>query len=148
MHKVFIAWIALFFISCAYPGSSISNIRFFDSYGKQYFLEDGANEIKENYGLQKAPKTVVIVASDPNSKRLESQLKIVSEIDPEKYRYIYIVGNSKKADKSGYYILPRDSEKLLGGEEFRVIVIGRGGKLLKNSVAILSKDEIIRYLMR
>ncbi len=147
MYKALIVSIAVFFISCSTSGP-VSDISFFDSYGKKYILKSAADEIKEDYGLPKAPKIILVLASEPNSKMAKLQLKAISEIDAERYPYIYVVGNSKKADRSGYFILPGQAKELLNGKKFKVILIGSGGNLLKGSTAPLTKDEIIRYLDR
>ena len=105
--------IILFFISlfaCAYNGNS-EEITFSDAYGKHYSSSTMGAVIKKEYDLDEKPKLILLATSNSDLEEFKSQLRIIKEIDAEKFQYLYVIANIETVDKSGYHTSKMDAKK-------------------------------------
>ncbi len=142
--------IILLFISlfaCAHKGNS-EKIVFYDSYGKYYSSDTVGAKIKKEYGLNEKPKLILLATSNSNLEEFKSQLRIIKEINAEKYQYLYVMANIEVVNNSGYHTSKMDAQKILGNSAFKIMIYDQNGTLIQNSNEVIDKKIILRYLTK
>lgn len=142
--------IVLFFISlfaCAHNRNS-EEITFFDAYGKRYSSNTVGAVIKKEYDLNEKPKLILLATSNSDLEEFKSQLRIIKEIDAEKFQYLYVIANVETVDKSGYHTSRIDAKKILGNSAFKIIIYDQNGTLAQSSKAVVDKKVILHHLTK
>jgi len=104
--------------------------------------------IKKEYGLDENPKLILLATSNSDLDKFKSQLKIIKEIDAEKFQYLYVIANSKTLNKSGYHTSIFDAKNILGNSTFKIIIYDQNGILVRNSALVLGKNMILQHLTK
>jgi len=142
--------IILFLISlfaCAHNGNS-EEITFSDSHGKHYSSNTVGAIIKKEYDLNEKPKLLLLATSNSNLEAFKSQLRIIKEIDAEKFQYLYVIANIETVDKSGYHTSKMDAKRILGNAAFKIIIYDQNGTLVQSSKAVVDKKVILHHLTK
>jgi hypothetical protein len=124
------------------------SIGFYDAYGKQYQSIFAPSDIRNEFGLSREPRIVIIATSTTANEKYLKQLSIVSRVDAEEFEYLYVVANTEEEDRSGYYVSVSESINILDGESFRVIVLDEKGEVLEKTSHVLSDNELKSHLTR
>lgn len=144
--RVFLYIFFLLALSGCSGGLETTDITFYDSYGKDYKIKSASETIKEEYNLNKKPKLILIATSSKNQTQYNRQMNIIHDTDPEKMQYLYIVANSEEVDTSGYYIEKTAANDILSGKNFRITLYNESGIPVKESNAVLNKDDLVKFL--
>lgn len=137
----------LLFFGCSAP-HKITDIYFYDSYEKKYQLSLFSETIKKEYNLNDKPKIIFVATSSADIKKYKDQMNILHVINAEEMSYLYVIANSNKEDRSGYFTDQSDAEKILSGKEFKIIIFNEQGKTIKESEQVLGKKDIISHLIK
>ena len=152
MNKLSFFILLLTLSSCStFSCSTIDNSRklvFYDSHGVLYPVNTTGLTIKEEFKLSEEPKIIFLATSDEENIKFKQQLNIFYKVNAEEMQYLYVIANSKKEDKSGYYADSSLSEEILSGENFKIIIYGKGGVVITESTSVLTKSELIYYLLK
>ncbi len=142
--------IILFFISlfaCAHNGNS-KEITFSDSHGKHYSSSTVGSTIKKEYDLNEKPKLILLATSNSDLEEFKSQLRIIKEIDAEKFQYLYVIANTETVNNSGYHTSKMDAKKILGNAAFKIMIYVQNGTLVQSSKAVIDKKAILNHLTK
>ncbi len=78
----------------------------------------------------------------------EAQLEIMSTLDAEELQYLYVIANSEKVDSSGYHMQTTESERILSGDDFKIIVYDENGSAILIENKVVSETDLEKHLPR
>jgi hypothetical protein len=101
-------------------------------------------EYKDEYPQVK-DFAVFLVLTKEDNERFRSQLDLLNNYMMELYFYSRIVGDATGHYNDFCHLSEADTLKVLGGEEFKVIILDRNKNLLTERNTSLSEVEIEQY---
>jgi hypothetical protein len=88
---------------------------------------------------------IVFVLTKEKNERFEKQIVRFSKFMSEEYFYFDVLGDVSGHYKDFCHLSEADTLKVLGGEEFKVIILDRNKNLLTERNTPLSEAEIEQY---
>lgn len=127
-------------------GTDWESIAFYHTDGSEYTIGSAPERISEEYGLQSRPKIVLVTASEPQTDRYQRQQEILDTISAERHQFLLVVGYSEDQNRSGYYVRQDTARRVLGSNDFKIMLFDGNGSLITASTEALTKDLIIDRL--
>jgi len=142
-------WFMLLFIliGCA-STNELTEFTFYDSHGNEYNSLTAPSNLKKEFNIDVKPRMVVIATSSKSNTKYKEQIDIISKVNAEEMQYLYVVASSKEEDHSGYYVEKMNSERILVGDDFKVIVYDEIGQIVIKSTNVIGVVELKNHLTR
>jgi hypothetical protein len=132
-------------IGCAHTGKS-ADFTFHDAHGNIYSASSTPTKLQKEFDLSSKPKIVVIAASSISNIKYKEQISEISKLNAEELQFLYVLANSEEEDNSGYYSTLTASSKILDGKEFKILIYGGQGEIIKSSDTVIKAEELKNHL--
>ena len=142
-----ICFILLILIGCSCINSQAGFI-FYDAHSERYHSSTAGINAKNEFGLEREPKIVVVATSSKDNPKYKEQMKIIYNVNAEEMQYLYIIANSQEEDRSGYYTSRSTSKKFLDGDIFKVLIYDERGGIIAQSKEIFSESSLEHHLSK